>query len=75
MWGTDGYIYFVSDRDDRAQSNIWRVPQDGGEAVRITTRSSPLDPEREPDANQSTAEVSQEVDPEVAACKQGNHIV
>jgi tricorn protease len=36
MWGTDGYIYFVSDRDDKAQSNIWRVPEGGGEATRIT---------------------------------------
>jgi tricorn protease len=37
MWGSDGYIYFVSDRDDKAQSNIWRVPEGGGEATRITT--------------------------------------
>src|SRR4029079_1707745 len=37
VWRADGYIYFVSDRDDKAQSNIWRVPQDGGEATRITT--------------------------------------
>src|SRR5262245_4617813 len=40
MWSADGYIYFVSDRDDRAQSNIWRVPQDGGEATRITQFTS-----------------------------------
>jgi tricorn protease len=37
MWSTDSYIYFVSDRDERAQSNIWRVPEGGGEATRVTT--------------------------------------
>jgi tricorn protease len=37
MWGSDGYIYFVSDRDDKSQSNIWRVPEGGGEAARFTT--------------------------------------
>src|SRR5262245_24768836 len=36
MWSADGYIYFVSDRDDKAQSNIWRVPENGGEATRVT---------------------------------------
>src|SRR5436305_583425 len=39
MWGADGFIYFVSDRDEKAQSNIWRVPEAGGEATRITTFS------------------------------------
>ncbi|HEY2413581.1 MAG TPA: S41 family peptidase [Pirellulaceae bacterium] len=43
MWGSDGYIYFVSDRDEgtlsssQAQCNFWRVPEGGGEAARITT--------------------------------------
>jgi tricorn protease len=37
MWGADGHIYFVSDRDDKAQANIWRVPQDGGAATQFTT--------------------------------------
>jgi tricorn protease len=36
MWGTDGYVYFVSDRDDKAQSNIWKIPEAGGDAVRVT---------------------------------------
>ena len=27
MWGSDGHIYFVSDRDENAQSNLWRVPE------------------------------------------------
>lgn len=41
MWSSDGHIYFVSDRDDNgkgnnAQCNIWRVPETGGEATRIT---------------------------------------
>jgi tricorn protease len=37
MWSADGYIYFVSDRDTNSQSNIWRVPEGGGEASRVTT--------------------------------------
>lgn len=36
MWGTDGWIYFVSDRDPHAQANLWKVPAMGGEAVRVT---------------------------------------
>jgi tricorn protease len=36
MWSADGYIYFVSDRDENAQSNLWRVPENGGEATRVT---------------------------------------
>ncbi|MDX2038857.1 MAG: S41 family peptidase [Isosphaeraceae bacterium] len=36
MWATDGRIYFVSDRDPGARSNIWRVPQEGGPAERVT---------------------------------------
>ena len=36
MWSQDGFIYFVSDRDDNAQANIWRVPESGGEAERVT---------------------------------------
>ncbi len=37
MWSKDGHLYFVSDRDDQAQCNIWRVPEGGGEASRLTT--------------------------------------
>src|SRR5262249_49586929 len=36
MWGTDGFIYFVSDRDNKSQSNLWKVPEKGGDAVRVT---------------------------------------
>ena len=27
MWGSDGDIYFVSDRDEKAQPNLWKVPR------------------------------------------------
>lgn len=37
MWGRDGYIYFVSDRDTNGQTNIWRVAEAGGKAERVTT--------------------------------------
>ena len=37
MWGHDGYIYFVSDRDGGGLTNIWRVSENGGKADRITT--------------------------------------
>ncbi|WP_406699387.1 S41 family peptidase [Singulisphaera sp. Ch08] len=37
MWSQDGHIYFVSDRDDNAQANLWRVPESGGEATRVTS--------------------------------------
>jgi tricorn protease len=36
MWSQDGHIYFVSDRDANAQANIWRVPESGGPATRVT---------------------------------------
>jgi tricorn protease len=36
MWSQDGSIYFVSDRDPNAQANLWRVPESGGDAVRVT---------------------------------------
>jgi tricorn protease len=36
MWGADGHIYFVSDRDEGAQANLWKVPAMGGQAVRVT---------------------------------------
>ncbi|HVQ36143.1 MAG TPA: S41 family peptidase [Pyrinomonadaceae bacterium] len=37
MWGSDGGIYFVSDRDGNGLTNIWRVSGDGGKADRITS--------------------------------------
>ena len=37
MWGHDGFIYFVSDRDGNGLTNIWRVSDSGGKADRVTT--------------------------------------
>jgi len=36
MWSTDGFIYFVSDRDGNGLTNVWRVPEAGGKADRVT---------------------------------------
>ena len=36
MWGHDGRIYFVSDRDKDSQANVWFVPESGGDAVKVT---------------------------------------
>jgi tricorn protease len=40
MWGNDGSIYFVSDREGNGLTNIWRVSDDGGKADRITSFKS-----------------------------------
>lgn len=37
MWGQDGGIYFVSDREGNGLTNIWRVSDDGERAVQITS--------------------------------------
>jgi tricorn protease len=37
MWGRDGYIYFISDRDGNGLTNIWRVSENGGKSDRVTT--------------------------------------
>lgn len=37
MWGRDGFIYFVSDRDGNGLTNIWRVSENGGKADKVTT--------------------------------------
>jgi tricorn protease len=37
MWSTDGYIYFVSDREGNGLTNIWRVAEAGGKADRVTS--------------------------------------
>jgi len=37
MWGRDGNIYFVSDREGNGLTNIWRVPETGGKADRVTS--------------------------------------
>ena len=37
MWGRDGYIYFVSDREGSGLTNIYRVSENGGKADKVTT--------------------------------------
>lgn len=37
MWASDGFIYFVSDREGKGLTNIWRVAEGGGNAERITS--------------------------------------
>ena len=37
MWGRDGFIYFVSDREGNGLTNIWRVSEKGGAAQQVTT--------------------------------------
>jgi len=37
MWGNDGGIYFVSDREGNGLTNIWRISGDGGKAERVTS--------------------------------------
>jgi len=36
MWGRDGNVYFVSDREGNA-TNLYRVPEKGGNAERVTS--------------------------------------
>src|SRR5258708_19775856 len=38
MWGHDGFIYFVSDREGNGLTNIWRVPENGkdSQAQKVT---------------------------------------
>ncbi len=40
MWSSDGHIYFVSDREGNGLTNIWRVPERGGKAERVTSFKS-----------------------------------
>jgi len=37
MWSTDGFIYFVSDREGNGLTNIWRIPESGGKPDRVTS--------------------------------------
>ena len=37
MWGRDGFIYFVSDREGNGLTNLWRVSEKGGAAQQVTT--------------------------------------
>ena len=36
LWSRDGHIYFVSDREGKGQTNIWRVGEAGGDAEQVT---------------------------------------
>jgi len=36
LWSSDGFIYFVSDREGKGQTNIWRVRETGGQAEQVT---------------------------------------
>jgi tricorn protease len=40
MWGSDGAIYFVSDREGNGLTNIWRIPESGAKADRVTSFKS-----------------------------------
>ncbi|HEX6283488.1 MAG TPA: hypothetical protein VFZ71_01380, partial [Pyrinomonadaceae bacterium] len=40
MWGRDGHIYFVSDREGGGLTNIYRISENGGKAERVTTFKS-----------------------------------
>lgn len=37
MWGSDGFIYFVSDRDGGGLTNIWRISDNGGRAEKVSS--------------------------------------
>ena len=37
MWSQDAHIYFVSDRDGNGLTNLWRVPDSGGNAEKVTS--------------------------------------
>ena len=38
MWGADGQIYFMSERDDTF--NIWKISPDGGKPSQVTVHKS-----------------------------------
>ena len=38
MWGADGQIYFMSERDDTF--NIWKISPDGGQPTQVTSHQS-----------------------------------
>ena len=37
MWSTDGFIYFVSDREGNGLTNIWRIAEGGGKPEKVTS--------------------------------------
>ncbi len=40
LWGHDGFIYFVSDREGKGLTNVWRVRDSGGPAEQVTRFTS-----------------------------------
>ncbi len=40
LYGSDGSVYFVSDRDGKGLTNLWRVSDKGGQAEKVTTFTS-----------------------------------
>ena len=40
MWARNGHIYFVSDREGRGLTNIWRIAEKGGNAEQVTKFTS-----------------------------------
>jgi tricorn protease len=40
LYGHDGFVYFVSDREGKGLSNLWRVSDKGGPAEPVTTFTS-----------------------------------
>ena len=40
LWSRDGFIYFVSDREGKGLTNIWRVAETGGQAEQVTRFTS-----------------------------------
>ena len=36
LWSSDGFIYFVSDREGKGLTNIWRVKENGSDAEQIS---------------------------------------
>ena len=40
LWSRDGFIYFVSDRQGKGQTNLWRIAESGGDAEQVTRFTS-----------------------------------
>lgn len=36
LWSRDGFIYFVSDREGKGLTNVWRIHETGGDAEQVT---------------------------------------
>jgi tricorn protease len=40
LWSRDGFIYFVSDREGKGHTNVWRARETGGDAEQVTRFTS-----------------------------------